>query len=296
MRIRLLLTLILSLTITTVTPVTPPQQEPVPTVIDRLAVPVIVGGLAVFCWFTAPANVQASLRHQVTLPNLLLTIATEYGSWKLATFLHEFGHAAVAAYLFGQPTSVSFSALDPTQGDTKLESFLPLYQQQEAVASFITTYCHRHHLDAATLTVEQMTAIAHTPDFETFRKSMLPERKRYALFLMAGGLVSLLGHHLIQALINKHHRPLDSITINQLLLMLMPSGHDSDGSKLWSDCAEIAPRIIAFFEMIAPYLSFGGEIYGSVTDPCNTQGAPLHSKLLIGCLNFWLRGYLRFHA
>ena len=296
----------------------PPHNQTIPTanpeenkLVNTLATPIIVASLALVLWITAPDDVKASLRTQCHPGNLTTNFLKEYTTWALVTLSHEIGHALTHRLLTGNPSTIhlgssapdstplvtlgalSIDGLNPKTGRTQCSLVNP-DQFDVIIGPFLQTYCEQHHLIRQNLTLTQIYYILQSKEFETFKqKQDLPANKK-ALFLLAGGLSGLLTYHLTQLCITKGIR-LDHISYAQLICALIPTSNQSDGAQLWRDCLGIPQKHIDTAIALSPFIAMAAEVLCSVTSPANKK-APLHSTLLLGLINYFMQGYLRFHC
>jgi hypothetical protein len=243
---------------------TPPQQQP--TCFDRLSTPIIVGCLGILYWLTAPQENKDALLRQLTPSNLAVNFLQEYTSWALTTLSHETGHALAARMLTGNAATIHYGSTQTPQQ--------PLLR------------IGRLHIDG--LDPKSGSTVITT-------KSSLSNKRQMTAFLLAGGIAGIIGHHLIQLCTSKNIR-IDAITIQQMISALVPYHHDSDGALLWRNCAGVSEDKINFLIRITPYIEMAAEAWCAAHDPHATEQSPLHASLLIGMINYFLRGYLRLHT
>lgn len=280
----------------------PVSSEPKKAITDIILTPAIIASLAFIIWITAPEEVQEKLINQLTPGKLAANFAKEYSSWALATLSHEAGHALVQSLATGRPSTIHLGAskptgkppfftignlhvdgLEPHAGYTPLD-FTSQEEKQEFIA-MVKEACRQAK------EVPQAVAIAPSADIPN---PFLPDRRLYAIFLLAGGLSGLLANHARQGLFSKEFR-IDGITINQLCNALIPNDKNSDGAALWRDCVGVPPAVINAIIEISDLFGIAGEMYVATRDP-RSQNSPILSKLLVGLLNYFSRGYLRFHV
>lgn len=276
--------------------------------VDAALHSIIISGLFAICWLTAPDNVKQSLQEQLTPSSLVLNFLKEYSSWAVATAAHETGHC-LAQYAITKKFGtihlgaskhtekpivdlgyVHIDGFMPNQGHVELEC-LKTQSLLETMQRFIKDYCSTHNIDQTKISKDHIIAMTQSPEFSTFRKQLMPDRSSYAVILLAGATSGIIAHHLKKQSIKPDH-----ITIHQIINGLVPFSPDSDGTALWKDCAGISDQTISFIITCAYYVSFLAELYCGLNSDQHTLDAPLHSKLVIECANYFSRGFLRFHA
>jgi hypothetical protein len=276
--------------------------------IEAAATSVIVSGLIVICCLTAPEDVQQSLKHQMQPSALTLNFLQEYSTSAVSTITHEVGHCLAQYVITGQIGRIHLGSTQhgdkplidlghvhidgfiPNQGHTE-QMFIKTQQAHAAVAQFIAQYCVDHNLDPANLSNAQLHTMVQSPAFTEFKKELLPDRRTYAAFLLAGAASGLIAHHLIKRSLKPDH-----ITFLELFNAFVPFQQQSDGAALWRDCIGVSDDTIAQIIKVAHLIDMSLELYCSVHNMHNLSSAPLHSKLLIGLANYFSRGFLRFHA
>lgn len=283
-----------------------PAEKPL---FDKLFAPSMILGLTCVLWLTAPEDIQETLKAQLAPGSLATNFAKEYSSWALTTLCHEAGHALVQSLASGRSSEIHLGSSTPsnepplfTIGNIHVDGLNPMHgytphvfvseEQKEELLKIIKDAGLGR---AGTVNPERAAAVMQGPEFLNLKQALLPDRKLYATFLLAGGLSGLLAHHGAQKLFSQPLR-IDGITINQILNALFPMAPNSDGAALWRDCVGVPPAVINAAIEIAPLLEIAGELYVAFHDPQSTHNAPAHSKLLIGLINYFSRGYLRFHV
>ncbi len=241
-------------------------QDQQPTYTDRLTAPIIVGCLGILYWLTAPQANKDALCAQLSPSNLAINVLQEYTAWALTTLSHETGHALVGQLLTRNKAAVHY-------GST-----------QSAKTPILSL--GRLHIDGLEPTCGHTVMLQKAP----FRS-----KRQRAAFLLAGGICGIIGHHLIKLCASNSLR-IDAITIQQIISMLIPYHHMSDGASLWRNCAGASDTTINFFITITPYIEVIAEILCAIQDPETLPNTPIHSKILIGCMNYFMRGYTRLHA
>lgn len=279
---------------------------------DTLFSPAMVITMAIILWATAPDHVKASIQAQLTPRHLASNFAKEYGTRFFATLCHETGHAMVQSAATGRNTPIHLGASVPgkesylTIGNVHIDGFNPMLgfvphlfvtdEERSAFSrNFIQKYAQDHALPSPELTPDQLAAMIKSPEFLAFKQELLPDRRLYALFLLAGGFSGILGHHGLKAVSGQPIK-IDSVTISQLFNMFFPLGAGSDAAALWRDCVGVSPDVIDVLVEVAPFLRIAAEIYLACNDENLTPGSPLHSKVLVGTINYFSRGYFHFHA
>jgi hypothetical protein len=280
---------------------------------DYAATPLIVASAATLYYLTANTKQRENLLTQVKPQNLLINFITEYTKHISATLAHEAGHATAHKMITGKGCTIHIGStqttrnqkplftignihidgLVPTQGHVN-HQFVPQEEIDAAVATCITNYCNNHKISPKQLTSDSIADICASNEFKAFRKSLLPTTPQYALFVLAGGMAGITANQLSKLLL-KEKGP-DSVLILQLLNMLIPCAQNSDGAAFLRDCAHTPEQVIQTLIALAPFIDIAAEIYCVTSDTQAKPNSPLHSQVLIGVINYFLRGYLRFHA
>lgn len=289
-----------------------PVEQPSKSLWMRASTPCIVSCLAFLYWMSAPQIIKDRFTDQLTPTQLALNFLTEYGTRAFVTLAHELGHASAGYGMTGRWGTIHLGATThttqplisfgnihidghcPTQGHTE-QVFIDSPEKIELAQQFLTTYCLEHGLDYTNLSPEQAATIITSTEFHHFVASLVPSPKQYALFLLAGPLAGLVVYHWFKALAGKDFG-LDSITMTQIINAFLPFAKNSDGAALWRDCIGVYPATIAIMIYITVFIDLASELYFAVSDPRSSPQTLLHSKLLIGLINYFSRGYLRFYA
>lgn len=313
-------------------PAAPARQHEQKTLYDRISTPLIVAILGAALWATASDDVKEAIKKQIDPKSLAFNFVHQYSSWTFTALMHEVGHAQAELALTGQRNTVHLGATEDNRlkeplfrfGHINIEGFAPDvgYVQQTGttnaaqaalINTFVAQYCVDHRINRARITPDQIKDMLKSPEGIAFRKTLLPPAGKYAGILLAGGISGLLAHHLSKAghayirnLLNSQKDPLrkaarhmlqpDSITVNQIFSALIPCDAHSDGAKLWRDCVGVPESVVNAIIKIAVLIDIAGEVYLAHRDPEATADAHLHSKALIGLINFFARGYFHFHA
>ncbi len=273
---------------------------------------VLVGLLGALCWITAPDHVKQNLQKQIYPGKLASNFLTEYSSWMLALCAHEAGHALVASHITGQPSTIHIGSTTPdsdplfTIGNINVNSLDPKHGVtmtdirdsatiMDKCKALVTEYCAQHKIQPTSITPQQLQEIFQSPEYQALQQQLGPTRAQRAAILLAGGVGGIIGYHLVQALLTKKIR-FNHITLHQLMGALLPMTTSNDGAALWRECLGVPEDVIQKFIDYAPYFAIMGEIMVSASNPDNTPNTQPHTIALIGLINFFTRGYLRFHA
>jgi len=317
----LLLAIILSLSLVSGLPAEVKKQEEPGILTSVLARPAIGCLYLLTFLMKAPDKIKESLKKQFHPASLLINFIHQYSQWWSSTLCHEAGHSLVHRYLTGKTNTihlgyssndkhrkpwltignVAIEGIDPLAGHTHIEFELSS-DDIKKINEFIITYAKEHNIKENTINQETIKTILTSPDFKTFKESFDTNKKKYAAILLAGGSVGILGHHLLKLMFNgkKEALAIDPITINNFFNMLIPIDQNSDAAQLYKDCLGISSEVInnfVFFGQLLHVLTISSiDCYQSYNDNQTTTDASFYDRLMIALANFYLMGYLRFHA
>lgn len=156
--------------------------------------------------------------------------------------------------------------------------------------------------------------LKNSPSFQGFRKKLIKVNPfKQGLILLAGGTFGIIGHFLTKAIpyliahgfdkgtlkqAVSHACKLDFIYTNQLINMLVPfdvAQGKSDASKFWEDCIGVNASIVRSIEDMAPSLEIAAEQYLARYQATNAD-ATIHTKALVGLINYLQGGFIRLHV
>ncbi len=256
--------------------------------------------IATFLLTTPDDNPDVKQRFikQLQPAHLLCNGALQYLTWSLATLAHEEGHALADKMLFNATSSIHLGTDTPakpwlTVGNISIEGFRPYLGYQ-----------HSSLVDQQVAMVTALITGKTVPPNQPINQT----KNKCAIKLMAGGIVGALVYQLVKgirhgafssdasrALYNKLLSP-DPITFHHLVQAFIPLDTDSDAAKVWRECLQVPEEYIqAVLDLeIGPGLDIAGEIYCACRGADPTINAPVHSKVLIGIINYMCRGYAKF--
>jgi len=279
-----------------------PQPSTAEQTYDGLLTVGVIASLAALHYISAPPHVKEAFMKQLQPQALLCNLVTTYSSWFLAALAHEYGHALATKLLTGDECVIHLGTNDARAepliklGPVHIDSLNPRLgvtentTQHERIYNKITSSVGKNGSH------EGLIEFCKSKEFKDFLASIQPDRRARAVILLAGSFAGILVHHCLQAVINpKHHRFLDSITMNQLLNAFVPN-NTNDAALIGVECLNIPHTTLAKLNCVTQYAMLAGEVYCSINNPENTPDAPLHNAVVVGLLNFFLRGFLHFHA
>ncbi|MBY0353667.1 hypothetical protein K2W90_04865 [Candidatus Babeliales bacterium] len=287
-------------------------------------------------YFTAPKHTQERLKEQFSPKNLAFNFAGEYSSYFLMTLIHELGHAAVANYINNDPINIHMGGNDNSKLDDPLfatDHFtldglsplegLTIYRLSTQMTDklLFVEYlqdCLKNNETLETISAEKFgtfkEAFVNSPAYQELLQKLENNKSKENLILAAGGIAALSVNTLFKFMrsMAKSYQEnaealdalkasfgaafsIDKIVLNQVLSAFLPCSKNSDGAKLWRNIAGVPEGVLEFCYTAAPYVDMLGECYLAYKDP-RAESAKLPDKLMIGLINYLLRGYLRFHA
>lgn len=254
---------------------------------------------------SAPEETRKRLEAQLAPAPLAKNVACEYGSWMLANVGHEYGHAlAIKAFTGNLPTihlgthkkdaqplfsigNVSFEGFNQTQGYTDIPT-----------------------LDQAQLTEEVRKRLAQNPSLRSKlerlvkltaeKLSPLSDNQLKAV-LLAGGFAGAGTQLALQAAgkvlgVNPYPLHIDALICHQLFNALLPMGTDNDAAKLLKKQFNISDTQLNTISNVTALIYLYSFIYTTINDPRNDPNTPRETLIMVGVVNFYLRGVARFHG
>ncbi|MBX9830362.1 hypothetical protein K2X40_00250 [Candidatus Babeliales bacterium] len=287
-------------------------------------------------YLTAPKHTQKRLEEQFMPKSLALNFAGEYSSYFLMTLIHEFGHAAVANYINNDPINIHIGNNSAEKSDEPLfatdhftlDGLSPLegltvyrLSTQMSDKLLFVEYlqdCLKNNESLETISAEKFStfkeAFVNSPAYQELLQKLENNKSKENLILAAGGIAALSANTLFKLMrsMAKSYQEnaealdaikaslgaafsIDKIVLNQVLSAFLPSSKNSDGAKLWRNITGIPEDALEVCYTAAPYVDMLGECYLAYKDP-RAEGSKTPDKLMIGLINYLLRGYLRFHA
>ncbi len=265
--------------------------------------------LAVCTYATAPEDIQHNLYEQVKPAMLIRMAAIEYSSWMIATAAHEYGHAALAEKLTGAPAHIHLGTpcADTTRspwlqcGKFQLDGFNPKAgythystineaalrtNMQQYVASNINLDKKSTKNIQELLNSDVFAALAH--------QARLTQDERHKILLI-GGLCGTVARIAMRTLTEGSIRP-DYIMVHELFNSLLPLSPGSDAYIIWQERFQLTTQELDIILHITTLLDMSACVYFTITDTRNAPHAPLHTKAMLGLINYFLSGYARFYA
>ncbi len=279
---------------------------------------------------------QEKLLDQLKPENLALNAASEFSFYFLMTLIHEGGHALVARYLNNDPINIhvggngtnkfekplfsskhfTLDGLSPLEGMTIYR--LSTEMSDKLLFVEYLQDCQKNNIPLTGISVQDFeqfkTNFITTPAYQKLLKKLNNNQSTENAILAAGGIAALSANTLIKIIhsLAKSYQTntaltqalkdsceatfsIDKIVLNQVLSAFLPISSKSDGAKLWRNIAGVPENVLEHCYQVAPYVDMLGECYLACKDP-RAQNAKLPDKLMIGFINYLLRGYLRFHA
>lgn len=279
---------------------------------------------------------QEKLLDQLKPQNLALNAASEFSFYFLMTLIHEGGHALVARYLNNDPINIhvggngankfeeplfasehfTLDGLSPLEGMTIYR--LSTEMSDKLLFVEYLQDCQKNNIPLTVISVQNFeqfkTNFIVSPAYQELLKKLENNQSTENAILAAGGIAALSVNALFKLMhsLAKSYQAnialtqalkdscgaafsIDKIVLNQVLSAFLPISSKSDGAKLWRNIAGAPDNVLEVCYDIAPYVDILGECYLACKDP-RALNAKLPDKLMIGFINYLLRGYLRFHA
>jgi hypothetical protein len=222
--------------------------------------------LSCMTYVTAPEPIKNGLIAQIEPAPLAINIVTQYATWATGTIAHEAGHAYAAKLL----------------GSTK--------QQIHLGATFTS---NQNHKPIAQL---GMFCLDGFNQFLGSTEHGLTDKEQQKIMLLAGGLSGAFAHWIIQIAKDHTTQQISPGIIYQIMLTLWPVSQGSDGYRLWEDHWHMPKEQITTAQKLAPFILIAPYVLCSLNDKKNSPDAPIHTKAMLGLINYLLCGYAEFHA
>jgi hypothetical protein len=227
----------------------------------------LIATLAAGCmaYTTAPETIQRGFMRQLEPTALVSNIVEQYATTFAATAVHEFGHAAAAKYLSGTSSTIHLGAPFTHPGEHAplcgnlicLDGFNPLCG---------TTQFHKSNDNAHQTTI-----------------------------LLVGGLCGALAHVIAQ-IVKNNQLQINYGMVYQLMLALWPMEKSSDAYILWQKHFKCTDEQLEKATAMAVLVGLVACTVCSIAENRNSQNAPIHTKALLGYVNYQLNGYAEFLA
>lgn len=265
--------------------------------------------LAVLTYTTAPQDIQQNLREQVQPGMLVRMAAIEYSSWMIATAAHEYGHAALAEQMTGKQTTVHLGAqtTDPQRqpwlscGRFKLDGFNPKHgvteyslvnqaKLDQSIRDYVVSY-----VQAGKARPEDTQRLLTEDVIAALTNQATVSKDDHHKILLVGGLCGFIARFTMQAVTTGNLQP-DYLMIHELFNSLLPLAPGGDAYIIWQERFGLTDEQMNKILNITTFLDISACVLCTVFDKRNAKHAPLHTRAMIGLINYYVSGYARFYA
>ncbi len=265
--------------------------------------------LAVLTYATAPQDIQRNLREQVQPEMLVRIAAIEYSSWMIATAAHEYGHAALAEQITGQQSIIHLGVKEPNTknkpwiscGKFKLDGFDPKHGATE-YSLVNQTVLKQHMRDYVINAVqegkarpEEIKNILTDEVIATLSNQATLSKNDHHKILLVGGLCGFLASVAMGLIATGGMQP-DYLMIHELFNSLLPLSPGSDSYIIWQDRFHLTEKQLSSILYVTTLLDMSACVLCTIIDKRNAPNAPLHTRAMLGLINYYLSGYARFYA
>jgi len=265
--------------------------------------------LGVLTYATAPQDIQQNLRNQVQPEMLVCMAAMEYSSWLIATAAHEYGHAALAEQMTGQRTIIHLGVKSPNPenkpwlscGKFKLDGFDPKHGATEyslVNQALLQQRVHDYVINAVAegkARSEEIKNLLTDEVIATLSNQATLSKDDHHKILLVGGLCGFLARFAMQAIASGAIQP-DYLMIHELFNSLLPLSPGSDAYIIWQDRFQLTNKQLNSILSVTTLLDMSACVLCTIIDKRNAPHAPLHTRAMLGLINYYLSGYARFYA
>lgn len=265
--------------------------------------------LAVLTYTTAPQDIQHNLLEQVQPGMLVRMAAIEYSSWMIATAAHEYGHAALAEQMTGQQATIhlgvkatnlqhdpwlscgkfKLDGFDPKQGATEY-SLINQAALQQSMRDYVVTY-----VQAGKARPEDTQKLLTYDVIAALTQQATISQDDHHKILLVGGLCGFIARFAMQAITSGNLQP-DYLMIHELFNSLLPLSPGSDAYIIWQERFQLTDEQLSKILYITTFLDISACVLCTVFDKRNATHAPLHTRAMLGLINYYVSGYARFYA
>ena len=267
--------------------------------------------VAACAYLTAPEDIQKNLATQVHPVSLVTAASIEYSNWMIATAAHEYGHANMAQRLGGGRATIHLGGNSQNKKAEPLLSVGPFHLTGFNPCFGHTNYSKINHYELqrrvyeytsqridpgkTSLSKHELRDILSSDVFEQLcAESKLSIDDQHKI-LFIGGICGLLARIGIQVLTERSFTP-DFIMVHELFNSLLPLAPGSDAYIIWQERFELSEEQLDKIIYLTTLLDISAFIFFTATDKRNAPHAPLHTKALLGLVNYFIRGYGKFYA
>ena len=263
--------------------------------------------LAILTYATAPQDIQQNLREQVQPGMLVRMVAVEYSSWMLATAAHEYGHAALAEHITGEPAIIHLGTNNPKYlpwlscGKFNLDGFNPKHgvteyplANQQVLQKKIQDYVLKQ-LQPGQTSSEDIKKLLTDDVIAMLTDQVSLTQDDHHKILLIGGLCGFIARFAMQAITTGNLQP-DYIMIHELFNSLLPLAPGSDAYIIWKERFGLTDKQLNKILFITTFLDVSACVFCTIIDKRNTPNAPLHTRAMLGLINYYVSGYARFYA